>query len=54
MLKNYIKLENNQRLGSPFHGTTGPIKVSDPGFVAEGSNLYIKSMQVLGLPYMRL
>ena len=53
MLKNYIKLENNQRLGSPFHGTTGPIKVSDPGFVAEGSNLYIKSMQALGLPYNR-
>jgi choline dehydrogenase len=29
------------------------IKVSDPGYVAKGSDLYIKSMQNLGLPYNR-
>ena len=53
IIKNYVSLENNQRLGKPFHGTNGPIKVSDPGFVAKGSDLYIKSMQSLGLPYNR-
>ena len=53
IIKNYINLENNQRLGSPSHGISGPIKVSDPGFVAKGSDLYIKSMQALGLPYNR-
>jgi len=53
LVQNYKKLENNQRLGGEFHGNEGPIKVSDPGYVAEGSNLYIKSMQNLGLPYNR-
>ena len=53
IIKNYINLENNQRLGSPSHGISGPIKVSDPGYVAKGSDLYIKSMQALGLPYNR-
>tara|TARA_B100001121_G_scaffold115274_1_gene101482 strand:+ start:397 stop:1995 length:1599 start_codon:yes stop_codon:yes gene_type:complete len=53
LIQNYKQLENNQRLGGKFHGTEGPIKVSDPGYVAEGSNLYIKSMQNLGLPYNR-
>jgi len=53
IIKNYINLENNQRLGAPFHGTSGPIKISDPGYVAKGSDLYIKSMQALGLPYNR-
>ena len=53
LLQSYKKLENNQRLGGKNHGTEGPIKVSDPGYVAEGSNLYIKAMQNLGLPYNR-
>ena len=53
IIKNYIKLENNQRLGNPSHGTNGAIKVSDPSYVAKGSDLYIKSMQALGLPYNR-
>ncbi len=53
IIKSYINLENNQRLGAPSHGTSGPIKVSDPGYVAKGSDLYIKSMQALGLPYNR-
>ncbi len=53
IVKNFINLENNQRLGSPLHGSNGAIKVSDPGYVAKGSDLYIKSMQELGLPYNR-
>ena len=53
LIESYKQLENNQRLGGEFHGTEGSIKVSDPGYVAEGSNLYIKTMQNLGLPYNR-
>ena len=53
LINNYKALENNQRLAGETHGTDGPIKVSDPGYVAEGSNLYIKTMQKLGLPYNR-
>ena len=29
----------------------GALKVSDPGYVVRGSDLYIKTMQELGLPY---
>ena len=51
MLKHFIKLENNERIKNNFHGNNGFLKVSDPGYVVEGSNLYIKAMQELGLPY---
>ena len=53
LMGSYKKLENNQRLSGNFHGSDGSIKVSDPGYVAKGSDLYIKSMQNLGLPYNR-
>jgi choline dehydrogenase-like flavoprotein len=53
LLGSYKNLENNQRLSGNFHGSDGSIKVSDPGYVAKGSDLYIKSMQNLGLPYNR-
>ena len=53
LIENYKRLENNQRLAGNFHGIEGPIKVSDPGYVAKGSDLYIKAMQKLGLPYNR-
>ena len=53
LIENYKKLENNQGLAGKSHGTNGPIKVSDPGYVAKGSDLYIKAMQNLGLPYNR-
>ena len=51
LLKHFVKLENNGRLQNEYHGNEGHLKVSDPGYVVEGSNLYIKTMQELGLPY---
>jgi len=51
MLKHFVKLESNQRIINEYHGLNGPIKVSDPGYVAKGSDIYIKTMQELGLPY---
>ena len=51
ILKNYISLEGNQRLNNEFHGINGPLKVSDPSYVVKGTDLYIKTMQELGLPY---
>ena len=41
ILKHFIKLENNERIQNDFHGNNGGLKVSDPGYVVEGSNLYI-------------
>ena len=51
ILKNFIKLENNERIKNKYHGNEGGLKVSDPGYVVMGSSLYIKTMQELGLPY---
>ncbi len=51
ILKNFIRLENNERINNDYHGNAGNLKVSDPGYIAKGSNLYIKTMQELGLPY---
>jgi len=53
IIKNYIKQEGNQRLNNSYHGINGPLKVSDPNYVVKGTDLYIKTMQELGLPYNR-
>ena len=50
---NYKKQESNQRLNNAYHGIDGPLKVSDPNYVVKGTDLYIKTMQELGLPYNR-
>ena len=49
--KNFIKLENNQRFSGEHHGVNGPLNVSFSDYVAKGSELYIKTMQELGVPY---
>ena len=52
--KNFIKLENNnENLRGENHGVDGNLKVSNSRFIAKGSNLYIKTMQKIGLPYNR-
>ena len=50
MMKSFIELENNQSLFNKYHGNNGPLTVSDPGYVVKGSELYIETMQKLGLP----
>ena len=51
ILKNYINLEDNQRFNNNFHGINGPLKVSDANYVVKGTDLYIKTMQELGIPH---
>ena len=51
LLKNFIELENNQRLNNNFHGTEGPLKVSDLHYVVKGTDLFLKTMQEIGIPY---
>ena len=51
ILKNYINLEGNQRLNNNFHGINGPLKVSDANYVVKGTDLYMKTMQELGVPH---
>ena len=51
LLKSFVELEGNQRLNNKYHGIDGPLKVSDPKYVVKGTDLYIKTMQGLGLPF---
>jgi len=51
LLKSFITLEGNQRFNNEHHGINGPLKVSDPKYVVKGTDLYIKTMQGLGLPF---
>ena len=51
LLKSFVTLEGNQRFNNKYHGINGPLKVSDPKYVVKGTDLYIKTMQGLGLPF---
>jgi len=51
LLDSFVTLEGNQRFNNKYHGITGPLKVSDPKYVVKGTDLYIKTMQGLGLPF---
>tara|TARA_Y100000996_G_scaffold73775_1_gene49625 strand:- start:123 stop:1724 length:1602 start_codon:yes stop_codon:yes gene_type:complete len=51
LLKSFVSLEGNQRFNNKYHGINGPLKVSDPKYVVKGTDLYIKTMQGLGLPF---
>lgn len=51
ILNSYVDIEGNQRLNNKYHGISGPLKVSDPMYVVKGTDLYIKTMQGLGLPF---
>lgn len=51
MLPHFRELEGNQRLSGEFHGSDGPLRVGDPGFICEYSQLYVKAAQSLGLPF---
>jgi choline dehydrogenase len=51
LLPHFRTLEANQRLGGEYHGSDGPLQVADPGFICEYSQLYVKAVQSLGLPF---
>jgi choline dehydrogenase len=51
MLPHFRRLEGNQKFNGEFHGSAGPLKVADPGYLCEYSHLFVKAGQALGLPY---
>ena len=51
LLPHFRSLEGNQRLDGQYHGSDGPLQVADPGFTCEYSQLYVKAVQSLGLPF---
>jgi choline dehydrogenase len=50
ILPHYRRQEGNQSLAGPAHGVDGPLKVSNPRHVAEISNVFVKTLQEMGLP----
>jgi choline dehydrogenase len=47
----FLLSENNSRLSAPYHGTTGPMGVSDIADPHPLSEAFVKSGQEYGLPY---
>lgn len=51
MLRRFVAMEGNERLNNPFHGVSGPWKVSDLRHVCELSRAYVQAAQGIGLPF---
>jgi len=51
VLPHFTRLEGNQKFNNGFHGITGPLKVSDPGFICEMSHIYVRTLQEMGVPF---
>jgi choline dehydrogenase len=51
MLRYFIGQEGNQKLANRFHGTDGPLWVSDPGYICDTSYAFVRAAQAHGLPF---
>jgi len=47
----FRRQEGNQRLDNAAHGGDGPLKVSDPLYIVEAADRFVRTMQRLGLPF---
>lgn len=51
MLPYFRAQECNVRLNNEFHGVHGPLKIGDPAYKVETSDLFVKAVQGLGVPF---
>lgn len=51
VLPHFVGMESNNRLCNEFHGTDGPMMVSDPGYIDQFSRWFVQAVQVLGEPF---
>ena len=51
VLPHFRRMESNNRFSNEFHGTDGPMLVSDPGHIDIVSRWFVQSVQGLGLPF---
>ncbi|MCX5514056.1 glucose-methanol-choline oxidoreductase [Kaistia algarum] len=51
VLKHFRRIEGNNRLSNEFHGSDGPLLVSDPGYVDDVSRWFVQSVQEMGEPF---
>ena len=51
ILPHFIAQEGNAKFNDEFHGTDGPMFVSDPGYICEMSQIYVRAAQEAGIVY---
>lgn len=51
MLPHFKGIERNARFNNRYHGTTGNLRVSDPGYICDTTEDYLLAVQALGHPY---
>lgn len=51
MLPHFKALERNSKFGEPFHGASGNLRVSDPGYICDTTEDYLLATQALGHAY---
>ncbi|HXE24013.1 MAG TPA: GMC family oxidoreductase N-terminal domain-containing protein [Roseiarcus sp.] len=51
ILRHFRRMEDNNRLNDAFHGTDGPMHVSDPGHIDDLSRWFVQAVQGLGEPF---
>lgn len=51
VMPHFVRMESNNRLCNEFHGTDGPMLVSDPGYIDQFSRWFVQSVQSLGEPF---
>jgi choline dehydrogenase-like flavoprotein len=51
LLPYFRRQEGNQRFDNEAHGGNGPLKVSDPRYVVNAADLFVRTMQRMGVPF---
>jgi choline dehydrogenase-like flavoprotein len=51
VLPHFRRMESNNRLFNEYHGTDGPMLVSDPGHIDSMSRWFVQAVQSLGEPF---
>jgi len=51
LLPYFRRQEGNQRFDNDAHGGDGPLKVSDARYVVDAADLFVRTMQRMGLPF---
>lgn len=51
VLRHFRRIEGNNRLSNDYHGTEGPLQVSDPGYIDDVSRWFVQTVQEMGEPF---
>jgi choline dehydrogenase len=51
IVPHFTRPERNQKFNNRFHGCTGTLRVSDPGFICDLSHIYVQTLQGMGLAF---